>query len=225
MRVLIVEDSADLTRELAENISHNGFVSDCVASLNEARDMIERREYSLALLDRRLPDGDGVTLVPLLRATQPNVRILMLTAADSIRERVKGLDAGADDYLTKPFDIDELMARIRANLRRSGHDLTPPIRLGNLSYEPNERQASVDGRPIVLQSRELTLLESLMRRAGRVALRDSLIEEIHGARDEIHWNTLNVLVAQLRRRLNECGANVEIRAARGIGYFIVAADA
>ena len=220
MRVLIVEDNLDMARELAKLATRAGFSSDCVASLEEAREIVQRQDCALAVIDRGLPDGDGVSLPADLRRAQPSMRIMMLSVLAETREKVEGLDAGADDYMTKPFEPDELMARLRACLRRSSEDATPPLALANLSYSCATRELTVDGVPIVLQKRELALLASLLRRAGRVALRETLAEEVFGEEEDINWHTLTALVSQLRLRLKEVGAEVDIHTARGLGYFI-----
>lgn len=223
MRILIVEDHADLAREIAEQAKRCGLVPDSVGSLNEAREVMGLQQFAITILDRRLPDGDGVSLIPFLRSAQPGIRILMLTALVSTLDKVNGLDAGADDYLAKPFDPDELTARIRACMRRPGGDPTPAIQLGNLSFDPNNREVFVSGQPIVMQRREISLLDALMRRSGRVARREVLAEEVFGNSDEINWQTLTALVSQLRGRLKEIGADVDVHAARGVGYFIAKA--
>ncbi len=225
MRILIVEDHADLSQALKRQLVGLGMIADCVTSLSEARDFVEAYSYSLALIDRRLPDGDGLSLLPFMRRTQTGLRIIILTALDSLTDKVSGLDAGADDYLTKPFEPDELMARIRACVRRPGGDPAPPIILGNLKFDPSSREVTVAGTPLIMRHRELALLEALMNRAGRVALRDALMEEVYGARADIHWNRLNVHVSQLRHHLKQSGAKIDIHSARNIGYFIKQSDA
>ncbi|WP_018264455.1 response regulator transcription factor [Methylosinus sp. LW4] len=225
MHILIVEDNVDLATKLAEQVTSCGFDVDRAGSIREAREIIDSRDFALVVLDRRLPDGDGIGLVPEIRRLRPRMRVLMLTALDDEEEMVAGLDAGADDYLTKPYNPKELTARIRANLRRLDGDRSPSIRLGELSFAPDSREVAVRGEAIVLQRRELDLLETLMRKPGRVALRDRLLEDFYGDKDELHVNNLNVVVSHLRRRLKECGAGVEIHAARGIGYFIAKSSA
>ena len=224
MRILIVEDHADLALELAEQMARSGLVADCARTLNKAHEMLTAQKYELALLDRKMPDGDGITLVPAIRSAQPSTRILMLTAFDAEDDKVFGLDAGADDYLTKPFHPNELMARIRAHLRRLGGEWDPAIQLANLSFSPSNREVVISGRVIALQRRELDLLEALMGRAGRMVTRDRLLEQVYGGNDDLHWNNLNVLVSQMRRRLKDYGAQVEIYTTRGVGYFITTSD-
>jgi len=224
MHILIVEDNVDLATKLVEQVTSCGFDVDRVGSMGEAREIIEFRDFALIVLDRRLPDGDGIGLVPQIRRLRPSMRVLMLTALDDEEDKVSGLDAGADDYLTKPYNPKELTARIRASLRRRDDDQIPSIQLGDLSFAPGSRDVAVRGEAVILQKRELDLLEALMRRPGRVVLRDRLVEEFYGDNDELHLNNLNVVVSHLRRRLRDCGAKVEIHAARGIGYFIARSD-
>jgi two-component system, OmpR family, response regulator len=220
MRVLIVEDHADLARELTEQMSRGGFRSDRVGTLAEARDIVGVRGYCVALIDRRLPDGDGIAFIPELRRTLPEVSILMLTALDETRELVASLDAGADDYLTKPFEPDELMARIRTSLRRAKRGATAAVTLGRLSFDPRSREFAVGDKPIVLQRREALLLETLLRRVRRVVMREMIADEVWGEKEDLSAHNLNALVSQLRARLKRLDAEVEIHPARGLGYFI-----
>jgi len=225
MRILIVEDHIDLAREIAKTAIRAGLVADLAGSLDEARESIQTSNYALALIDRRLPDGDGMSLVQDLRLAQRGLRIMLLTALGATSDKIDGLNAGADDYLTKPFDPDELTARIRACLRRPAGESAPAIVLANLSFAPDAKELRVDGRPVVLHKRELMLLESLLQRAGRVTLRETLAEEVFGKSDEMNWHTLVALASQLRARLKEVGAKVEIHTARGIGYFVAKSKA
>ena len=161
MRILLVEDEPEMAHLIVECLNQSGFDADHVATICNARKSIGAHSYSLALFDRRLPDGDGVSLIEDIRRTHPGVRVLMLTALNSVSDIIEGLDAGADDYLAKPFDIDELLARVRANLRRSGAGVgaQPPVTVGALSFELASREIFVSGRPITLHRRELALLE------------------------------------------------------------------
>lgn len=225
MRVLLIEDEPDLARALGVRLGRSGFIADFVGGLEEARAALQCHRYALALVDRRLPDGDGLDLLPELKRLQPGIRILILTACHAVSDRISGLDAGADDYLAKPFDLDELMARIRACLRRAGAEPAPPAVLGALSFDFVTHQVSVDGNPLVLHRRELALLEALMRNAGRLVLRDQLLEEVYGFDDDVQGNALNILVSRLRKKLDDLDAGVEIHAARGIGYMLARATA
>jgi two-component system OmpR family response regulator len=222
MRILVVEDEIEMAGLIVERLHRAGFDVDHADTVAKARQAIADHAYSLALLDRRLPDGDGVLLIPYLKRTHPGVRVMMLTALDTVPDKVAGLDAGADDYLTKPFDTDEFLARIRANLRRSGAGAgsAPPITVGALSFDLAAREVFVSGRPVVMHRRELALLESLVRRVGRATPRDALIDEVYGGEGEIHSNALDALVSRLRKHLNESEAGVMIHPIRGIGYML-----
>jgi two-component system, OmpR family, response regulator len=218
MRILLVEDYVDLAGEIARRIERAGFEVDHVDTIEGAKLAIDSCFYSVALLDRRLPDGDGLSLISRLRKKHPDSRILLLTAFDAIDDRIGGLDAGADDYLTKPFDLDELMARIRASLRRLG-GRAPPIEIGSLSFDLNTRTANIHGMPVPLLRRELALLEALVRRVNCVVSREALLSMIYGF-DDVQQHALTALVSRLRTRLSELDAGVEIHLARGLGYMI-----
>ena len=223
MRVLVVEDEPEMARALDVRLGRSGFIADYVGALDEARAALRSYRYEVVLIDRRLPDGDGLELLPVIRRLQPGIRILVLTACGTINDRICGLDAGADDYLAKPVDLDELMARIRACLRRPGGAPPPPVALGSLTFDFSSNQVSVCGKPVVLHRRELALLEALMRNAGRVVLRNQLVEEVYGFDDDVESNALNILISRLRKRLQDLEADVEIHAARGIGYVLARA--
>jgi two-component system, OmpR family, response regulator len=220
MRILVVEDQRELARQIVKCVGQAGFAVDSVGTIFDAMAFVELQAYSVALLDRRLPDGDGLSLVPWLRAKQPGSRILMLTALDALDDRIKCLDAGADDYLIKPFSLDEMMARVRATIRRTSEVRTPLITVGALSFDLDSQTALVNGQPIQLHRRERALLEALVRRRERVVRRHALISEIYGAEDEIQPQALTILVSRLRVRLDEQGAGVEIHTTRGVGYMI-----
>jgi DNA-binding response OmpR family regulator len=225
MRILIVEDQPEMASLVAAKLGRTGYVADSVGTLAEAVEAVAQYDYPLILLDRRLPDGDGVSILKQVRSTNPRARVLLVTALRSIDERINGLDAGADDYLTKPFDIDELLARIRAVLRRPGDAAVPPVALGHLSFDLDQQEAFVRGRPFVATKRELLLLEALMRRAGRAVKHAALISEIYGLEDAVQIDALKMSVFRLRQRLKECDAGVEIHTLRGIGYLIEASRA
>ncbi|QGM99184.1 response regulator transcription factor [Methylocystis parvus] len=223
MRVLLIEDEPEMARALGVRLGRSGFIADYVSGIEDARAALQCHRYALALVDRRLPDGDGLELLPELKHSQPGIRVLVLTAFHAVSDRISGLDAGADDYLAKPIDLDELMARIRACLRRGDVAPAPPAILGALSFDFVTHQVSVKGVPLVLHRRELALLEALMRNAGRLILRDQLLEEIYGFEDDVQMNALNILVSRLRKKLDDLDAGVEIHAARGIGYMLTKA--
>jgi len=223
MRILLVEDHAALAERIARRIRRAGYTVDCFGSIREAGFALDEQAYAVALLDRRLPDGDGLALIANVRRKQPGSRILMLTALDSLDDRIEGLDAGADDYLVKPFELDEMMARIRASLRRPGGQSAPPIEIGKLSYDIDTRTASVGGIPVVLLRRELALLDLLIRRVDCVVSREALVSSIYGFDEDVEEHALTKLVSRLRARLLDLGAGVHIHTARGLGYMITKA--
>ncbi|MBG0812443.1 response regulator transcription factor [Methylosinus sp. H3A] len=220
MRILVVEDQKELAYQIAKKVSQAGFAVDSVGTIGDALALLEDEPFSAVLLDRRLPDGDGLSLMRIVREKQPESRVLMLTALDAIDDRVEGLNAGADDYLIKPFSLDELLARIRASLRRAGGAPAPRVSIGALTFDLDSGTAQVERRAIQLQRRETALLEALIRRAERVVRRHMLMAEIYGLEEEIQPHALTILVSRLRARLDEAGAGVEIHTSRGVGYMI-----
>lgn len=222
MRILIVEDEAEMAGLVAARLEAAGFIVDVVSDCGGAEAAVTVAPYGLVLLDRRLPDGDGKGLIARFRRLRPGMPVILISALDGVDDKVGGLDAGADDYLTKPVHADELMARIRTTLRRPAVGL-PPIQLGRLSFDPGQREVMVDGAPLLLRRRELSVLESLIRRAGRVVQRETLIEEMFGFDDDVQANTLDSHVSRLRSRLSEAEAGVVIHPVRGIGYMMARA--
>ncbi|MBG0810551.1 response regulator transcription factor [Methylosinus sp. H3A] len=220
MRILLVEDESEAARLIASLIGAAGFAVDRAASIAAAREAVAKTAYDLALLDRRLPDGDGLTLLAHLRAALPGVRVMMLTAMDSLDEKVSGLDDGADDYVTKPFQGEELIARIRACLRRPGGPRLAPIVVGALSFDVTTREVSIAGRNVALHRRELDLLEALIRRVSRVTPRETLFEEVFAAGFDVQDNALDTAISRLRRRLDALGAGVSVHTLRGVGYML-----
>jgi DNA-binding response OmpR family regulator len=220
MRILLVEDDIQLSASLAGRVSAAGYVVDCVATGEDAEAAVAAIAYPLAILDRRLPDGDGVRRISTLRRFQPDIRIIVLTALDATLDKIGGLDAGADDYLTKPVDADELIARIRAALRRPGGALQPPIACGRLVYDPATREFRIEGEVIFLKRRELLILEALTMRARRVVQRTVFMDQVYGFNEEIQSNTLDAHISRLRARLAEFNAGVVIHPIRGVGYML-----
>ncbi|CAN5524434.1 response regulator transcription factor [soil metagenome] len=220
MRVLLVEDETEMAAVLGSALRDHDMVVDRVATLGLAEEALIDTPYNAILLDRQLPDGDGLSLIAKLRAKGLQTPVIVLTARGDVAERVAGLDSGADDYLGKPFAIAELLARLRAVLRRPGDLPAETIRLGRLSYDAAHRQASVAGVSLNLPRRELLVLETLLRRAGRTVVRSALDEAVYGFDDQIQSNALDTHVSRLRRKLAEAEAGIEIHAIRGIGYLI-----
>jgi DNA-binding response OmpR family regulator len=181
-------------------------------------------EYRLILLDRRLPDGDGLSLLPVLRTRPAAPPAIVLTALDDIPDRVAGLDAGAEDYLIKPFSFDELLARIRVLLRRlPGAAAAPQVTVGALQYDLVAREPKVGGTALALPRRELAILDALVRRAGRVVMREHLEAQVYGFDDDINSNALEAHISRLRKRLADAGARVVLHGVRGVGYMLRAA--
>ena len=222
VRLLLVEDEPKLADLLRARLRAAGFPTDHVTTLGDAAACVEMTAFDLVLLDRRLPDGDGVALIPTLRRWRPGVPIIVLTALDAVPDRVSGLDAGADDYLAKPFEMDELLARIRAALRRGGALAEAPATCGRVAFDTTQRQASVAGEAVPMGRRELALLELLVLRAGKVTLRETIERTLYGIDDEVQSNALDVHVSRLRRRLAALDAQVTIHTVRGVGFMMKA---
>jgi|DewCreStandDraft_4_1066084.scaffolds.fasta_scaffold00812_3 DNA-binding response OmpR family regulator len=220
MRLLLVEDDPDLGEALVANLARDGFSVDLAADLATAEASLGTGIYDLVLLDLTLPDGDGIELLRHLKRRRSTVPVLVVTARDAVEDRVTGLEAGADDYLVKPFAHAELVARIRAVLRRPGRDLGAAIEIGRLLLETTTGHVEVAGRPLLLPRRERMLLEALMRRAGRVVTRRILEEALWDQDSEIESNTLESHVSRLRKKLTDAGAGVQIRTVRGVGYML-----
>jgi DNA-binding response OmpR family regulator len=198
-------------------------VVDHISTLADAEEAVAVNAYAAILLDRRLPDGDGLTLIPKLRTGGVGVPVIVLTARGELADRVAGLNIGADDYLGKPFAVEELLARLRAVLRRPADLPSEIIRLGRLSFDAGNREASVGGRPLDLPRRELLVLETLLRRMGRTVARASLEDAVYSIDDEIQSNALDTHISRLRRKLSEARAGIEIHAIRGVGYLLKSA--
>lgn len=220
MRLLMVEDNPRLSTALASALRRRDFVVDAVATLEDARSALQTSEYRAIVLDRRLPDGDGISLVSDVLKLTPRPRLLMLTAQASSVDVVSGLNSGADDYLAKPFEVDVLVARLFALLRRP-EPLEEAVRsLGNLIFDGHSRQVKVAGSPLELPRRELLLLEVLMERPGSVTTLGRIMTALYGIDDEVQPNAVQTHVSRLRTKLNSAGSNAEIIGLRGIGYVI-----
>ncbi|MCH4547310.1 response regulator transcription factor [Rhizobium sp. WYCCWR 11279] len=220
MRVLIVEDEAEFTNTLRVALERERFVVDQADCVSMAREAAMSGSYDLVLLDRTLPDGDGLSLVPILRGTHPGLPIIVLSARGQLIDRISGLDQGADDYLIKPFDIDEMFARIRAVRRRPAELGSEEIHVGGLVFDLTNDEASVESVRLDLTRRELRVLAVLVKRRGRTVLRESLEQAVFGFDDEVQSNTLDSHISRLRRKLAEANAQVEIHAIKGVGYLL-----
>jgi DNA-binding response OmpR family regulator len=199
-----------------------GFVVDTVGLYVEARDVLAVTAYDAAILDLGLPDGDGIKLLGEIRAARNPLPVLVLTARDAVEDRVGGLNAGADDYLVKPFALTELIARIQALLRRPGGALGTVLTAGNVTFDTIGRDIRIGDISVLLSRRETAILEHLMRRLGRVMPKTMLEEKLYGIDDELESNAIPVHVHHLRRKLLDAGASAEIHTVRGVGYLLVA---
>jgi DNA-binding response OmpR family regulator len=222
MRVLVAEDDSGLRSVLERGLRESGYVVDAVGDGAEAWRYLRTYDYELAVLDWRMPRMSGLDVVMELRHSGSSLPVLMLTARDTVPDRVAGLDVGADDYLVKPFDFSELLARLRALQRRAPLSRGPLLSLGDLELDPAEREVTVAGRPLPVTAIEFSLLELLIRRAGTVVGRRAIAVHVweHEA-DAVGSNTIDVHVARIRAKL--VGAGVRIETVRGIGYRIVSA--
>lgn len=220
MRVLVVEDDPQLGPWLRDALAASFGSSDMVTTLDEGRAALAVRNFELVVLDRGLPDGDGLALLPDLRQQRPRPATVVLTALDDPIDIARALDDGADDYMAKPFEPIELVARAKAVLRRFLLDRGGVVNIGNLSHDIMNRAVSVDDEPIVVPRRELAILEAMVRRTGRVVLRETLEVAAYGFEDEIQSNAIEVHVSRLRRRLRESNCKITIRPVRGLGYLL-----
>jgi DNA-binding response OmpR family regulator len=220
MRILLVEDEPEMAEALQGALHRHGMLVDLAPNIARAAEALQSKVHDLLLLDRQLPDGDGATLVARARAGQSDLPVIMLTGRGTLADRIQGLDLGADDYLVKPFAIEELLARIRAISRRPAKIALPVAAVGRLRYDFAACEAFVDGQPLRLQRRQLLLLEALAYRHGRTVQRDVLQEAVYGFDDSIQSNALDAHVSKLRRALADAGAGVEIHVIRGIGYLL-----
>ena len=220
MRLLLVEDDARLGQALLETLRRRNWDADHVDCLADARHAIGFGRYGSVILDRRLPDGDGVSLIPDLLKLDPKPGILILTASGGAPDVVAGLDAGADDYLAKPFRVEVLEARLRALLRRPPRRSGAPIRVGNVALDPEARQVTVNDSLLLLPRREASLLSLLIENAGRVTPNERILSTLYGMDDEVQPSSIQPHVSRLRSKLNASGAAVVFASLRGIGYLL-----
>jgi two-component system response regulator TctD len=218
MRLLIVEDNEELAQLLAKGLQGAGYSVDLLANVTDARSALDTTRYAAMILDLGLPDGDGLSIVRELRLRKDPIPVLVLTARGGVNDRVNGLRTGADDYLVKPFSFDELLARLEALLRRPGQLLGSSLRLANVVFDTEGRQAFVDTKPQSLSAREIAVLELLMRRKGSVVSKKLIEDQIFGLTGDVASNAIEVYVHRLRRQLADMGAKVKINTIRGVGY-------
>ena len=224
MHILLVEDDPTLRQLVWRNLSAEGFAVDTAATLEEADHALAGTTFDAVLLDLSLPDGDGVELLKKIRQARNPVPVIAVTARDGVDDRVAGLNLGADDYVVKPFATEELVARMRAVLRRPAETLGLRLACGNIELDPASGSVAVDGRAVVVPRKELAVLEMLMRRAGRVVARSALEQSVYSLGEEIGSNAMDANISRLRRRLGDAGADATVHAVRGVGYMIGAPD-
>ncbi|MBK1793707.1 response regulator transcription factor [Devosia sp. WQ 349] len=222
MKILFVEDEPEMAKLVRAALTKSGFVTDWAPSLATASETIQSTRYDLVVLDRSLGDGEGTSLIPVVRKLYPSMPVLVLSAHGTASDKVEGLNLGADDYLAKPFMVDELIARVRALLRRPRDVVTEAFALGNVEVDVTLGQVSVNGQPLEVPRRELLLLESLIRRSGRTVRRSLIEEEVYGFDDEVQANALEPHVSRLRKRLADAGATATLHTVRGVGYILQA---
>lgn len=223
MRLLIVEDNRQLSSLMAQGLTAAGFSADAVNALEPARLAIQTRRYAAVVLDLGLPDSDGLGLLREMRARRDSTPVLVVTSRGGLDDRLTGLRAGADDYLIKPFALEELAERLRALLRRPNDLMGQLLEVGDLALDIQARQVFVRGEPLLFSGRELTLLELLMRRAGRVLLKQHLEDHLFGLGAEIGSNAVEVQIHRLRRRLEPLKTRAVIHTVRGVGYLLTEA--
>ena len=214
MRILVVEDDAMIGESVRTALRQEGFAADLVRDGKSADHALQAEHYDAVVLDLGLPQLDGNEVLRGMRSRRDRTPVLVVTARDAVQDRVKGLDAGADDYLVKPFDLDELAARIRALVRRSAGRAEPMIEHLGVAFDPATREVTLRGKPVPLSARELAVLEALLERPGVVLSRAQIEERLYGWGEEIESNAVEVYVHGLRKKL---GPGF-IRTVRGVGY-------
>ncbi|MGH8688530.1 MAG: response regulator [Burkholderiales bacterium] len=218
MRILVVEDDAVLAAALTRALNQTAYAVDLAGNGEEANAALDSAAYDLVVLDLALPKIDGLEVLRRLRARRLQVPVLVLSARDSLDDRVAGLDLGADDYLTKPFDLPEFEARVRALMRRGQRQATNQVRHGLLRLDLEARRIFHDGRPIELSAREMAVMELLMSRQGRVVTKEQIVDHVFGWGEDVGSNAVEVCMHRVRRKLEPFG--VEIRTVRGMGYLL-----
>lgn len=220
MRLLYVEDNERLAQNTAASLRANGFAVDWVDCGEDAVHSAKSYDYDAIILDLGLPDIDGMSVLKAVKAVKPEVPFIICTARDALEDRINGLDAGSDDYLVKPFDAAELLARIRAVLRRPGGALGVTLTAGNITFDTAERSVEIGATWARLSRREMDLLELFMRRKGRILSKDAIENALYGFDAPPTPNAIEVATHRLRKKLAELNASIAIHTLRGIGYVL-----
>ena len=218
MRILLVEDDAMLADAVARAFTQSAHAVDIVSRGEDADKALVAADYDVVILDIGLPQIDGLQVLKRLRARRSTVPVLVMTARDTLEDRIEGLDLGADDYITKPFHLSELEARVRALIRRGHHAASTDIIHGRLRLDTAGRRLFCDDRPMDLSGRELSVLELLLRRAGKVVTKQQIMDNLYGWEEVSSSNAIEVFIYRLRKKLEASG--VDIRTIRGMGYLI-----
>jgi DNA-binding response OmpR family regulator len=216
MRILLIEDDRMIGESVRTALRQDGYAVDWVRDARAADSALATEQFALALLDLGLPGEDGITPLRRLRARRDATPVIVVTARDAVEDRICGLDAGADDYLVKPFDLDELAARMRSALRRASGRAEPQIVLGDVRINPATREITRGGDPVVLSAREYGIVEALLLRPGAILSRAQIEDRMYGWGEEIESNAVEVYIHGIRKKL---GADF-IQNVRGVGYFI-----
>jgi len=219
--VLVIEDTLKLGNAIVEAMSRAQFNCELATNLREARNKVDGGDHDLILLDLSLPDGDGLDFLRKLRAASVRTPVIVLTARGGLNDRISGLDDGADDYLVKPFELNEMVSRCRAILRRTDRAMADSFRIGKLMFDQRSGMVSAEGHPTPLPRRDSQLLAALMRRQGKVCTRKHLEEAVYEPNTEISTNALEASIYRLRSFLTSAQAGVEVRTVRGVGYVLV----
>jgi DNA-binding response OmpR family regulator len=221
VRLMLVEDNERFAALLKTGLGRSGFAIDIIATADDATAALKSGRWDIVVLDLGLPDADGLDVLTDLRRRADTTPVMILTARGRLRDRITGFEAGADDYLVKPFALEELVARLKALLRRPGHLLGLALKVGNLTFDTMGRQVFVGDKPVVFQARELAVLEHLVRHSGKVVAKSVLEGVLYGPTQEVGSNAVEVHVHRLRRHLIEVGASVRVHTVRGVGYMII----
>jgi DNA-binding response OmpR family regulator len=220
VRLLLIEDNLRLSQSIKSRLEKEFFTVDAFGSMGEGDAALMAISYDAVVLDLGLPDGDGLDLIRAMRDRGDSTPVLILTAREDVTDRVEGLDSGGDDYLSKPFAMEELVARIRALLRRPGGVLGMVLAAGNISFDTKARELRVEGASIPISRREMGVLEQLLRRCEKVVPKDVLEDKLYGFGEEISSNSVEVHISRLRKRLVKANASITIHTLRGIGYLL-----